>query len=192
MLTGQPVGDAPAALRVTVEGSVLTMRTRRRPHPVAVIIGLVFAGIGAFVLLETWTNTFEWAGLFGLTVGAIIGGGFTAIGLGLPLARVVIVQVLRVGPDRVETWHVIGPHAFGRSGISADLVREVTLGKPPVHPLQKSLGLKGKGPGNATGGPCVNVVGEECTLSFGHVLRKESRAWVRDCIVAILTGGEGR
>ena len=186
-----PAGPPPDDLSIEIRGDTVTMRTRRRTPLRYLIIG------PACVTGGGWWIHWAWAGLggaapivlSGLLLGALFGLLLVACGLWLVAVRLTIVQVLRICPGRVESWHQLGDRAFGHLAMDSSCVREVTGGVHGAHALLRALGLLSLG-GPPACPPAVNILGKDETIVFGHVLSKESRRWVRQCVLSVLAAGD--
>jgi hypothetical protein len=195
--TGGPQADAvlpaspPGDLSVDVQGAAVAMRTRRSTSRSTLVIGLLSPVWCAWMISAMWVGT---AGIPGIiravmAVSTAVLLLLTAFCLGCATIGLTVRQVLRVTPKRVESWHEVGERAFGRVSLGAREIEAVTLQKQGQHPLSRALGLRGP-MGNSPCGPTVAIYGSREAIAFGHVLSKESRRWVRACVLSILAAGD--
>ncbi len=157
-------------LATVVEGDTLVVRTRPgaalgKP---GLIVPLVTALAGAGMAVGGLIVKGGAGGLPLLLAGLVALVGGTAL---MILARRVR-QELRVSPDEVRVeWHLpVAGEVFAKA-VPAEEVESVTVRTPE----------------GSSGFTMVQAVTDADTVSFGFGLTDEEKAWVRDCIITVIS-----
>jgi hypothetical protein len=164
-----PTGDT---LQLRTEGDCLIITVEPSHFPVgcAAISGFLL-GCGLGLALVVAFGAIDLSGEYAL-LGVVV--AFAGLGgIALAIAARVVGEVLTVAPEEVTKFHTSPWGDFAGKRICAADVKEVIIAE---HPRNSSLSS-------------VKITGEEAVVHFGSSLDDEEKAWVRDCITAVIGVG---
>ena len=157
-------GPPGRRLSLRIQGDTLVLRSRPSRAWALLDAPLILGGLAGVLAGHLGVRWVEDAPIGFYVVLLAVGGG-------LVVWHVLAREELHLSPREVRRRLLVARLKFSESALPSDKIEEVVVASPA----------------SASGFSRVQAIADSGTVSFGMMLSKPQRRWVRDCIIAVIS-----